>query len=96
MSLSSQFKMDAQSVSMLSRIGLTEKECVEMNGKFNTILESFKVVAGVDVGHADQALESQSAMDLRADVSKPAFGQKIALENAPHQALGHFRVPAVL
>lgn len=96
MSHSSQLKMDPQTVSMLSRIGLTEEECVSMGAKFDVILESFKVVAAVETSHADQSSETHSSSDLRRDVLIPSIGQPIALENAPLQAMGHFRVPAVL
>lgn len=40
--------------------------------------------------------EGEATDSARDDVSTPSLGQKLALEEAPEAAAGHFRVPKVL
>jgi aspartyl/glutamyl-tRNA(Asn/Gln) amidotransferase C subunit len=73
-----------------------EEEVMQMEDKFPSILESFQTVAAVDVDGESFSLEAKVKSDLRKDECFSSLGQERALANAPLQANGHFRVPAVL
>lgn len=88
--------VDAVSIAHFGRIQLTADDVAPIQKKFSSILDAFDVVADVEVGDVAEFQAPKTRADLREDILGVSLGQEKALDNAPFQFEGHFRVPPVL
>lgn len=89
-------EIDIDHVARLARLELTDDEKARMRGQLAAILEhAAKVgeVAAHDV--PPTATPIPSANVFREDVPEPSIPHAAALQNAPNEEGGRFRVPKV-
>ncbi|MFT4147898.1 MAG: Asp-tRNA(Asn)/Glu-tRNA(Gln) amidotransferase subunit GatC [Micrococcaceae bacterium] len=84
-------------IASLARIEMTQKELDLMAQEIPSILESVTQISSVvqgDVKPTSHPLPMENV--FREDVKKPCLTQEEALQNAPAQEDGCFKVPAIL
>lgn len=96
MSESGAMQIETKKIAGLSRISLDDNEASLVASKFSTILSAFETVQAVEVGDVHELQQARTRSDLREDRKHDSLGQDRALENAPQNFNGHFRVPAIL
>ncbi len=84
-------------VARLARLRLSDEEARRFTQQLNTILEYMDQLNELDTDGVEPLVNPLSLQDvLRDDAPRPGLTPREALANAPDQAEGHFRVPAVL
>ena len=94
-------KADIEKVAQLAHLELDEEEVKMFSAQMADIVSYVEQLNELDTKDVEPALggltpEGECTHSSRDDALKPSLGQKIALEEAPDPAEGHFRVPKVL
>jgi aspartyl-tRNA(Asn)/glutamyl-tRNA(Gln) amidotransferase subunit C len=94
-------KADIEKVAQLAHLELDEEEVKMFSAQMSDIVSYVEQLNELDTKDVEPALggltpEGESTDSSRKDELKPSLGQKVALEEAPDPAEGHFRVPKVL
>ena len=94
-------KADIEKVAQLAHLELDEEEVKMFSSQMADIVSYVEQLNELDTKDVEPALggltpEGECTDSSRDDALKPSLGQKIALEEAPDPAEGHFRVPKVL
>ena len=82
---------------ILNKLELTEDEHVRVSARANMLIESFKLLEGIDTSDAAPlvtVLDIQNV--LREDVFAKTISREELLANAPDRSGGFFRVPKTL
>lgn len=92
---------DVEKIAQLAHMEITPEELKIFAPQMADIVayvEQLNEVAASDVEPAIGGLtrEGEQTDSARDDVVTPSLGQKLALQEAPDAASGHFRVPKVL
>jgi aspartyl-tRNA(Asn)/glutamyl-tRNA(Gln) amidotransferase subunit C len=92
---------DIEKVAQLAHLEITNEERRIFAPQIAEIITYVEQLNEIDTSEIDPALggltrESEHTESSRADEVQPSLGQKIALDQAPDPASGHFRVPKVL
>jgi aspartyl-tRNA(Asn)/glutamyl-tRNA(Gln) amidotransferase subunit C len=92
---------DIVKVAQLAHLELDHEEVKLFGGQMAEIVNYVEQLNELDTTNVPPALggltpEGESTDSSRDDVVTPSLGQKLALEQAPDAAAGHFRVPKVL
>ena len=94
-------KADIEKVAELAHLELDEEEVKMFSTQIADIVNYVEQLNELDTKDIEPALggltpEGERNESSRNDELKPSLGQKVALEDAPDPAAGHFRVPKVL
>jgi aspartyl-tRNA(Asn)/glutamyl-tRNA(Gln) amidotransferase subunit C len=92
---------DIEKIAQLAHLEIKSEELKVFAPQIAEIVTYVEQLRAVDTSNVEPALggltpEGEATDSLRADVVVPSLGQKLALEEAPDAAAGHFRVPKVL
>jgi len=92
---------DIAKVAELAHLEMTDEERRMFAPQMVEIVAYVEQLSEIDTGDIEPALggltpEGELTEASRADEVQSSLGQKIALDQAPDAAAGHFRVPKVL
>lgn len=88
-------------VALLAHLEITPEELKTFAPQMAEIVAYVEQLNALDTANVEPALggltpEGEKTDSSRKDEVTPSLGQKVALEEAPDPASGHFRVPKVL
>ena len=88
-------------VALLAHLEITPEELKTFAPQIAEIITYVEQLNALDTANVEPALggltpEGEKTDSSREDEVTPSLGQKVALEEAPNPASGHFRVPKVL
>jgi len=92
---------DIEKIALLAHLDITEDERKTFAPQISEIVTYVEQLNAVDTSAVEPALggltpEGEQTESSRPDEVQPSLGQKLALDQAPDAASGHFRVPKVL
>ena len=92
---------DIEKIALLAHLDITEDERKTFAPQISEIVTYVEQLNAIDTSAVEPALggltaEGEQAESSRPDEVQPSLGQKLALDQAPDAASGHFRVPKVL
>src|SRR3954452_8691347 len=92
---------DIEKIAQLAHLEITEDEVKMFAPQISEIISYVEQLNEIDTSNIEPALggmtpEGEATPSDRADEGQPSLGQKVALDQAPDGAAGHFRVPKVL
>jgi|SRR5690349_6434674 aspartyl-tRNA(Asn)/glutamyl-tRNA(Gln) amidotransferase subunit C len=92
---------DIEKIAQLAHLEITDDERRMFAPQMAEIVTYVEQLNEIDTAAVDPALggltpEGEHTDSSRPDEVKPSLGQKVALDQAPDAAAGHFRVPKVL
>ena len=92
---------DIEKVAQLAHLEITTQELKVFAPQIAEILNYVEQLRELDTSNVQPSLggltpEGERTESSRPDNVTPSLGQKVALEEAPDPASGHFRVPKVL
>jgi aspartyl-tRNA(Asn)/glutamyl-tRNA(Gln) amidotransferase subunit C len=92
---------DIEKIAQLAHLDITNDERQMFAPQISEIVTYVEQLNAIDTTAAEPALggltpEGEQTDSSRSDELQPSLGQKLALDQAPDAAAGHFRVPKVL
>jgi aspartyl-tRNA(Asn)/glutamyl-tRNA(Gln) amidotransferase subunit C len=92
---------DIEKIALLAHLDITEDERKTFAPQISEIVTYVEQLNAIDTSAVEPALggltsEGEQTESSRTDEVQPSLGQKLALDQAPDAASGHFRVPKVL
>jgi aspartyl-tRNA(Asn)/glutamyl-tRNA(Gln) amidotransferase subunit C len=92
---------DIGKIALLAHLEISDDERKMFAPQISEIVTYVEQLNEIDTGNVEPALggltpEGEATRADRNDEVQPSLGQKIALDQAPDAAAGHFRVPQVL
>ena len=92
---------DIEKVADLAHLELAEEELKTLGAQITEIVGYVEQLNELDTENVEPAIggltpEGEQSETSRADEVTGSLGQKLALDQAPDPASGHFRVPKVL
>ena len=92
---------DIEKIAQLAHLEISDQERKMFAPQISEIVNYVEQLDEIDVSNSEPALggltpEGEATSADRRDELQPSLGQKIALDQAPDPAAGHFRVPKVL
>jgi len=92
---------DIEKIAQLAHLEITREQRLIFAPQMAEIVSYVEQLKEVDTSNVEPATggltpEGESTDSAREDAVAPSLGQKLALEEAPDPASGHFRVPKVL
>jgi aspartyl-tRNA(Asn)/glutamyl-tRNA(Gln) amidotransferase subunit C len=92
---------DIEKIALLAHLDITEDERKTFAPQISEIVTYVEQLKAIDTSAVEPALggltpEGEQTESSRPDEVQPSLGQKLALDQAPDAASGHFRVPKVL
>jgi len=92
---------DIEKIAQLAHLEITDEERKMFAPQISEIVTYVEQLNEIDTSSVEPALggltpEGEATSADRNDEVQPSLGQKIALDQAPDPAAGHFRVPKVL
>ena len=92
---------DIEKIAQLAHLEITDEERKMFAPQISEIVTYVEQLNEIDTGNVEPALggltpQGEATRSDRADDVQPSLGQKVALDQAPDAAAGHFRVPKVL
>ena len=92
---------DIEKIAQLAHLEITEQERHVFAPQIADIVKYVEQLSEIDTSAIEPALggltpDGERTESSRADEVQPSLGQKVALDQAPDPASGHFRVPKVL
>ena len=92
---------DIEKIAQLAHLEITDEERRIFAPQMAEIVSYVEQLNEIDTSAIEPALggltpEGERTESSRSDEVQPSLGQKVALDQAPDPASGHFRVPKVL
>jgi aspartyl-tRNA(Asn)/glutamyl-tRNA(Gln) amidotransferase subunit C len=92
---------DIEKIAQLAHLEITDDERRLFAPQISEIVNYVEQLKEIDTSAVEPALggltpEGERTNSSREDRVQPSLGQKLALDQAPDPASGHFRVPKVL
>jgi aspartyl-tRNA(Asn)/glutamyl-tRNA(Gln) amidotransferase subunit C len=92
---------DIEKIALLAHLDITADERKMFAPQISEIVTYVEQLNAIDTSAVQPALggltpEGEQTESSRPDEVQPSLGQKLALDQAPDAASGHFRVPKVL
>ncbi|HVS21229.1 MAG TPA: Asp-tRNA(Asn)/Glu-tRNA(Gln) amidotransferase subunit GatC [Pyrinomonadaceae bacterium] len=92
---------DIERIAQLAHLEITDEERRVFAPQIADIVTYVEQLNEIDTSAIEPALggltlEGERTAVLRSDEVQPSLGQRLALDQAPDPAAGHFRVPKVL
>jgi len=94
-------EFDIEKIAQLAHLEISREEVLVFAPQIAEIVTYVEQLSEVDTHNIEPALggltrEGEGTESTRNDLVAPSLGQKLALEEAPDAAAGHFRVPKIL
>jgi aspartyl-tRNA(Asn)/glutamyl-tRNA(Gln) amidotransferase subunit C len=92
---------DIEKIARLAHLEISDDERRTFAPQISEIVTYVEQLNAIDTSSVEPALggltpEGEKTESSRRDEVEPSLGQKVALDQAPDPASGHFRVPKVL
>ena len=92
---------DIRKIAALAHLEVTDEEVRTLAPQVASIVAYVEQLNEMDTSAVEPALggltpEGERTEGSREDATRPSLGQRLALEQAPDPAHGHFRVPKVI
>ncbi len=92
---------DIEKIAQLAHLEITDEEKRAFTPQIADIVTYVEQLNELDTSDVEPATggltaEGEATDSAREDAARPSLGQKLALDQAPDPASGHFRVPKVL
>lgn len=92
---------DIEKIAQLAHLEITPEERRAFTPQIAGIVAYVEQLNALDTSQVEPSTggltpEGEATDSARDDVVRPSLGQKVALDQAPDPASGHFRVPKVL
>jgi len=92
---------DIEKIAQLAHLDITDDERKMFAPQISEIVTYVEQLNAIDTSNVEPAFggltpEGEATQSDRADAVQPCLGQRVALDQAPDPAAGHFRVPKVL
>src|SRR5687767_1307387 len=92
---------DIEKIAQLAHLEINDDECHTFAPQIAEIVAYVEQLNEIDTSGVEPALggltpEGERTESSRPDEVQPSLGQRLALDQAPDPASGHFRVPKVL
>lgn len=92
---------DIEKIAQLAHLEITDEERKMFAPQISEIVTYVEQLNAIDTSEVEPALggltpEGEQTETSRPDEIQASLGQKLALDQAPDAAAGHFRVPKVL
>ncbi len=92
---------DIEKIAQLAHLDITSDERKMFAPQISEIVTYVEQLNAIDTSAVEPALggltpQGEQTDSSRLDELQPSLGQKLALDQAPDAAAGHFRVPKVL
>ena len=88
---------DVRHIARLARVGLTDADVERYAAQLTVILDHFDALSRVPTDGVEPTAHPLPLYNvMRADEVAPSLPQRVALQNAPEEEDGYFRVRAVL
>jgi len=92
---------DIEKIAQLAHLEITDDERRMFAPQISEIVTYVEQLKAIDTSSVEPALggltpEGEKTTSDRDDELQPSLGQRVALDQAPDPAAGHFRVPKVL
>jgi aspartyl-tRNA(Asn)/glutamyl-tRNA(Gln) amidotransferase subunit C len=92
---------DIEKIAQLAHLEITAEEKRDFTPQMAEIVAYVEQLSELDTSNVEPATggltpEGEATDSARDDVARPSLGQKLALDQAPDGASGHFRVPKIL
>jgi aspartyl-tRNA(Asn)/glutamyl-tRNA(Gln) amidotransferase subunit C len=92
---------DIVKIAQLAHLEITDEELRAYTPQIAEIVAYVEQLNELDTSHVEAATggltpDGERADSSREDLTRPSLGQRLALDQAPDPASGHFRVPKVL
>ena len=92
---------DIDKIAQLAQLEITPEERRTLTPQVASIVEYVEQLNELDTSQIEPSLggftsEGSGTHATREDTTRPSLGQRLALDQAPDPAEGHFRVPKVL
>ncbi len=92
---------DIEKIAQLAHLEITREELLVFAPQMAEIVAYVEQLNEVDTANVEPATggltpEGERTDSARDDLASASLGQKLALEEAPDPAAGHFRVPKIL
>lgn len=92
---------DIEKIAQLAHLDVTDDERKMFAPQISEIVNYVEQLNAIDTSAVEPALggltsEGEQTESSRPDEVQPSLGQRLALDEAPDAASGHFRVPKVL
>lgn len=92
---------DIEKIAQLAHLEITDEERRAFTPQIAEIVAYIEQLNELDTSRIEPSTggltpEGERTDARREDVAQPSLGQKLALDQAPDPASGHFRVPKVL
>lgn len=92
---------DVKKIAALAHLEITEEELRTLAPQVASIVAYVEQLNELDTSEVEPAIgglteEGEETNSARDDATAPSLGQRLALDQAPDPAHGHFRVPRVL
>lgn len=92
---------DIRKIADLAHLEITEQELRHLAPQVASIVAYVEQLNELDTSQVEPAIggltpEGEATDATREDHARPSLGQKLALDQAPDPARGHFRVPKVI
>ena len=89
---------DVRDIAEYTRIHLDDSEVAQMTVDLNNIIDSLKPITEYDLEGVEPTFHPIGSLSnvMRDDVPQPSLANEKALQNAPEQADGYFKVPKVI
>jgi aspartyl-tRNA(Asn)/glutamyl-tRNA(Gln) amidotransferase subunit C len=92
---------DIEKIAQLAHLEISREEVLVFAPQIAEIVTYVEQLNEIDTSNVEPATggltrEGEDTDSARDDAIAPSLGQKVALEEAPDPAAGHFRVPKVL
>jgi aspartyl-tRNA(Asn)/glutamyl-tRNA(Gln) amidotransferase subunit C len=94
-------KVDVEKIAELARLELTNDEIESFTGQLSSILDHIEKLNELDTADVEPMSHcftagSDTQCARRDDVTRPSLGQRLAVESAPDNEAGYFKVPRVI
>jgi aspartyl-tRNA(Asn)/glutamyl-tRNA(Gln) amidotransferase subunit C len=92
---------DIRKIASLAHLEITDEELRTLAPQVASIVAYVEQLNELDTSALEPAIggltpEGERTPAAREDATRPSLGQRLALEQAPDPAHGHFRVPKVI
>lgn len=88
---------EIKNIALLSRLEVPEERMVQMEKALNDVLQYVEELEELDLTDVEPMAHAVQVQNVfRKDEVKPSLDRKLALQNAPEEDNGYFKVPRVI
>lgn len=88
---------EIKKIALLSRLEVQDEDLESVGKQLNDILTYMELIGQVDISDVEPTAHAVSMFNvMREDVPQPSMSNEDALQNAPEQEDGYFKVPKVI